>query len=172
MQRRELKSVNVPHGLPGTTSCLSCRGVNWNLLVDADPQGNSVASHAEAWIEILSLILEICFALVASHAEAWIEIEVLPSIRKNGGYVASHAEAWIEIRAALAATLQSTCCLSCRGVNWNFQFYDVVTRQEWVASHAEAWIEIVYNLKFLFVKVVASHAEAWIEINLKNTQKT
>ena len=61
-----------------------------------------VASHAEAWIETLSL--DVAYEIggsVASHAEAWIETlweEDSPGMLT----VASHAEAWIETRRSSA----------------------------------------------------------------------
>ena len=58
--------------------------------------GFVVASHAEAWIEILERETEKSLREVASHAEAWIEIYRFLRIHLYGK-VASHAEAWIEI---------------------------------------------------------------------------
>ena len=124
----------------------------------------SVASHAEAWIEIgiyqfcaiagdrlplmqrrelklPSIKRYMCLNLVASHAEAWIEIGDEPETWE-APWVASHAEAWIEIDGGSNPSCNYKCCLSCRGVNWNMDangnFRDMT-----VASHAEAWIEII-----------------------------
>ena len=80
--------------------------------------GFVVASHAEAWIEILERETEKSLREVASHAEAWIEIYRFLRIHLYGK-VASHAEAWIEIYRFLRIHLYGK-----------------------VASHAEAWIEI------------------------------
>ena len=35
-----------------------------------------VASHADAWIEMIAKLLSTIWILVASHADAWIEIIV------------------------------------------------------------------------------------------------
>ena len=58
----------------------------------------TVASFAEAWIEIYSTTLNgFCSSNVASFAEAWIEIAKQPKIYIGIMSVASFAEAWIEI---------------------------------------------------------------------------
>ena len=106
--------------------------------------------------------------------------------------VASHAEAWIEIVLFAVIRYTESCCLSCRGVNWNNRKF-IFTRYQGVASHAEAWIEIwLYPTFWLshelplmqrrelklstttmlrLLRLVASHAEAWIEIWYVKTLK-
>ena len=58
----------------------------------------TVASFAEAWIEIFCIAFMIFWYSVASFAEAWIEI-IEPVAQDKGLRVASFAEAWIEIRS-------------------------------------------------------------------------
>ncbi len=80
-----------------------------------------VASHAEAWIETLSDVLETGAVPVASHAEAWIETSIREAAA-SASQVASHAEAWIETSFRPPRTFPQTR----------------------VASHAEAWIETIH----------------------------
>ena len=56
----------------------------------------TVASLAEAWIEMIDALSRLVPGIVASLAEAWIEIDPLGS-QRLAAYVASLAEAWIEI---------------------------------------------------------------------------
>ena len=123
----------------------------------------SVASLAEAWIEISRKLSGIKDRVVASLAEAWIEIRMSPALlhrlhqsppsRRRGlkytscghmvilALVASLAEAWIEISRLPARSRPSN-----------------------VASLAEAWIEIATIPLTNTAMVVASLAEAWIEM--------
>ena len=148
-----------------------------------------VASHAEAWIEMLLLILlrvlpECC---LSCRGVNWNRSRWPHKIQKS--YVASHAEAWIEIWLLLRLRPSPICCLSCRGVNWNTNWTPLNPTASSVASHAEAWIEMVRFLEFRTqicclscrgvnwnnsavdiqnIERVASHAEAWIEILTQN----
>ena len=122
---------------------------------------------------------------VASFAEAWIEILLpyLPGINRS---VASFAEAWIEIWYCHTAYSHPLCRFLRGSVDWN-SWQPGYTGYHLVASFAEAWIEICVRhcqrsrcpslpsrkrgLKSLQIRWqnpsagVASFAEAWIEIS-------
>ena len=116
-RRRGLKSVADTVSNDGDFSRLLRGGVDWNLAAVVLFVWESVASFAEAWIEIKCLAsfasyevsppsrrrgLKFSFSpnalifTVASFAEAWIEIPNIFLVRKFH-IVASFAEAWIEI---------------------------------------------------------------------------
>ncbi len=99
----------------------------------------SVASHAEAWIETYSRCDDPTYFNVASHAEAWIET-FTPCVETNGSMVASHAEAWIETGP--------------RSIGRQYHVTSPLTRRRGLklASHGDKMPDDV-----------ASHAEAWIE---------
>ena len=145
-----------------------------------------VASHADAWIEI---IIAICYwkrsncriprgcvdwnvsppttnniCWVASHADAWIEIkqqyELIVSLP-----VASHADAWIEISLSVSAKASTKSHPTrMRGLKFTSSCNVVVFKP----SHPtrmrglKCWIGIQRSMTDL----VASHADAWIEILL------
>ena len=72
-------------------------GVDWNCQTNFNNANNTVASFAEAWIEICTLYVWTPWDTVASFAEAWIEIKLAQDAINFSG-VASFAEAWIEIK--------------------------------------------------------------------------
>ena len=61
-----------------------------------DDVNNTVASFAEAWIEIVPYLWPHLLKYVASFAEAWIEMSLVTRYAMECS-VASFAEAWIEI---------------------------------------------------------------------------
>ena len=63
----------------------------------------SVASLADAWIEIPAVVNPTRLAIVASLADAWIEIEAQGQLL-NAYLVASLADAWIEISTGMMFT--------------------------------------------------------------------
>ena len=144
MQRRELKFVCVSWCW-GIFRCLSCRGVNWNLNDVNTKVTVSVASHAEAWIEITQDVIGRLIDMLPLMQRRELKYSLLLSHFLHSQTVASHAEAWIEISAATVATAASV----------------------FVASHAEAWIEISSMTAQSEIWCVASHAEAWIEIKCR-----
>ena len=78
---------------------------------------SSVASFAEAWIEIKRLHpLKEHPQKVASFAEAWIEITCRP-VSSDNEDVASFAEAWIEIQCACIDRAKVFCRLLRGGVD-------------------------------------------------------
>ena len=102
---------------------------------------------------------------VASFAEAWIEIHRTPA-KCFRLHVASFAEAWIEIREfAIASKPCSSPPSRRRGlksfISSGCPYLPIV------ASFAEAWIEIGTTYKLSPLMQVASFAEAWIEIGKK-----
>ena len=118
--------------------------VDWNQKLTVNQLTLTVASFAEAWIEIIMHDKKITLEAVASFAEAWIEITytVLPTT-------------WSESLPSRKRGLKSR-----------------VPREERktaeVASFAEAWIEIHSYWRRLTLSPVASFAEAWIEIQLRD----
>ena len=93
-------------------------GVDWNIRDNEDKLTDTVASFAEAWIEICSPGL----------------IRLLSRRLLRGGvdwnqFCVPFANCWI-------------CRLLRGGVDWNHKHHHQQTCEMWVASFAEAWIEI------------------------------
>ena len=92
--------------------------VDWNFFILLHNIIYYVASHADAWIEILHPKPAKYKLNVASHADAWIEI-ILSRVLRCDYLVASHADAWIEI-TMVARWLNREYCRIPRGcVDWN-----------------------------------------------------
>ena len=142
MQRRELKWLSEKISMwIISLPLMQRRELKYILLRLLHSYFRCVASHAEAWIEMLLLILlrvlpECC---LSCRGVNWNRSRWPHKIQKS--YVASHAEAWIEIWLLLRLRPSPICCLSCRGVNWNIDAEPEAPKLS-VASHAEAWIEI------------------------------
>ena len=67
-----------------------------SFLASCHGEGEGVALHAGAWIEINPSLINYRFTIVALHAGAWIEIIDFQTTRIML-IVALHAGAWIEI---------------------------------------------------------------------------
>ena len=157
-------------------------GVDWNIRDNEDKLTDTVASFAEAWIEINSAYLLLIAEFVASFAEAWIEI-----INKHAkcGSPPSRRRGLKLVLFIMNHSLKRR--LLRGGVDWNLDEMDASIPEVLVASFAEAWIEIgntedcylitecrflrggvdwnfAYCYKLSPLCSVASFVEAWIEI--------
>ena len=126
---KKVVETRYVHDSWGITICcgrLLRGGVDWNLGTLSISSPKSVASFAEAWIEI--------------HPDGCFSVRY---------FVASFAEAWIEIITFNYSTTNPACRLLRGGVDWNCNFSISPLAPFNVASFAEAWIEIACEQQYI-----------------------